>query len=74
MLKCLPLETCQSGLTYLFAKEAGVSKPLASSNLAVSAAFLKQKENWMSGLNQRFTKPPNLYRFREFESHILRKN
>ena len=27
----------------------------------------------MSGLNQRFTKPPNLNRFREFESHRLRK-
>ncbi len=29
-------------------------------------------EDWMSGLNQRFTKPSNLNRFREFESHILR--
>ena len=27
----------------------------------------------MSGLNQRFTKPSNLNRFREFESHRLRK-
>ncbi len=26
----------------------------------------------MSGLNQRFTKPSNLNRFREFESHRLR--
>ena len=31
------METCQSGLTYLFAKEAGALNPLASSNLAVSA-------------------------------------
>ncbi|MDB5254321.1 MAG: putative metal-dependent hydrolase [Parcubacteria group bacterium] len=31
------METCQSGLTYLFAKEAGSLKALASSNLAVSA-------------------------------------
>ncbi len=31
------LETCQSGLTYLFAKEAGALKPLGSSNLPVSA-------------------------------------
>ena len=28
----------------------------------------------MSGLNQRFTKPPAGYTAREFESHILRKN
>ena len=33
------METCQSGLTYLFAKEAGASNPLASSNLAVSATL-----------------------------------
>ena len=30
------------------------------------------EEAWMSGLNQRFTKPSNLNRFREFESHRLR--
>ncbi len=30
-------------------------------------------EAWMSGLNQRFTKPSNLNRFREFESHRLRR-
>ena len=29
-------------------------------------------EAWMSGLNQRFTKPSNLNWFREFESHRLR--
>ena len=29
-------------------------------------------EDWMSGLNQRFTKPSSLNRDREFESHILR--
>ena len=33
----------------------------------------RSEEAWMSGLNQRFTKPPNLNRFREFESHRLRK-
>ena len=32
------------------------------------------KEAWMSGLNQRFTKPSYLNRYREFESHRLRKN
>ena len=31
------MEPCQSGLTYLFAKEAGASKPLGSSNLPGSA-------------------------------------
>lgn len=31
------------------------------------------KEDWMSGLNQRFTKPSSLNRDREFESHILRQ-
>ena len=31
------METCQSGLTYLFAKEAGASKPLDGSNPSVSA-------------------------------------
>lgn len=31
------METCLSGLRYLFAKEAGALYPLASSNLAVSA-------------------------------------
>ncbi len=30
-------------------------------------------EDWMSGLNQRFTKPSFLNWNREFESHILRK-
>lgn len=29
-------------------------------------------EDWMSGLNQRFTKPSTFNRVREFESHILR--
>lgn len=31
-------------------------------------------EDWMSGLNQRFTKPSGLNRPREFESHILRND
>ena len=31
------MEPCQSGLTYLFAKEAGASKPLEGSNPSVSA-------------------------------------
>jgi hypothetical protein len=31
-------------------------------------------EDWMSGLNQRFTKPSGFNRPREFESHILRQN
>ncbi len=31
------LEPCQSGLTYIFAKDAGASKPLAGSNPAGSA-------------------------------------
>ncbi len=30
------------------------------------------KEDWMSGLNQRFTKPSTSKIVREFESHILR--
>ena len=30
-------------------------------------------EDWVSGLNQRFTKPSFLNWNREFESHILRK-
>ena len=34
------METCQSGLTYLFAKEAGALKPLDGSNPSVSAGFL----------------------------------
>ena len=33
----------------------------------------RSEEAWMSGLNQRFTKPPFLNRNREFESHRLRK-
>lgn len=33
---------------------------------------LKYTEDWMSGLNQRFTKPSSLHWDREFESHILR--
>ncbi len=37
MIFWLILETCQSGRMYLFAKEAGLLKGLASSNLAVSA-------------------------------------
>ena len=36
-------------------------------------SIVSYTEDWMSGLNQRFTKPSNLYWFREFESHILRK-
>ena len=31
------MEPCQSGLTYLFAKEAGASKPLDGSNPSGSA-------------------------------------
>ncbi|KKR42338.1 MAG: hypothetical protein UT78_C0016G0011, partial [Candidatus Nomurabacteria bacterium GW2011_GWF2_40_12] len=31
------MEPCQSGLTYLFAKEAGASKPLGGSNPPGSA-------------------------------------
>lgn len=31
-------------------------------------------ERWMSGLNQRFTKPSYLNRYREFESHHFRKD
>ncbi len=30
-------------------------------------------EDWVSGLNQQFTKLPALYGAREFESHILRR-
>ena len=37
LLLYVSTEACQSGLTYLFAKEAGASNPLASSNLAASA-------------------------------------
>ena len=33
----------------------------------------KQKEDWMSGLNQQFTKLSTGKTVREFESHILRK-
>ena len=32
-----------------------------------------QMEDWVSGLNQRFTKPPAGKTAREFESNILRK-
>ena len=32
------------------------------------------KERWMSGLNQRFTKPSSLKQDREFESRSLRQN
>jgi hypothetical protein len=32
-------EPCQSGLTYLFAKEAGASKPLGGSNPPGSAVY-----------------------------------
>lgn len=44
MLRCkgilIFMEPCQSGLTYLFAKEAGASKPLAGSNPAGSAIYI----------------------------------
>ena len=42
------LEPCQSGLTYLFAKEAGASNPLGSSNLPGSAKIgnRNQKPKW----------------------------
>ena len=33
----------------------------------------RSEEDWMSGLNQRFTKPSFPNRNREFESHRLRK-
>ncbi len=33
----------------------------------------QSEEAWMSGLNQQFTKLSYLYRYREFESHRLRK-
>ncbi len=42
--------------------------PLFSKN-----TYTRHMEDWVSGLNQRFTKPPSLNRDREFESHILRK-
>ncbi len=35
------METCQSGLTYLFAKEAGALNPLEGSNPSVSAKALE---------------------------------
>ena len=35
------MEPCQSGLTYLFAKEAGASKPLDGSNPSGSAKVEK---------------------------------
>ncbi|MDQ5962617.1 MAG: hypothetical protein QG653_424 [Patescibacteria group bacterium] len=34
---------------------------------------VEKSERWMSGLNQRFTKPSFLYWDREFESRSLRK-
>lgn len=34
---------------------------------------VSSEEAWMSGLNQRFTKPSFPNRNREFESHRLRK-
>lgn len=34
---------------------------------------MTKMEDWVSGLNQRFTKPSGPNRPREFESHILRK-
>ncbi len=39
-------ETCQSGLTYLFAKEAGALNPLEGSNPSVSANFDKYISTW----------------------------
>lgn len=36
----LYMEPCQSGLTYLFAKEAGASKPLDGSNPSGSALLI----------------------------------
>ncbi len=33
----------------------------------------KYKDEWPSGLRQRFTKPPTLNRVREFESHLIRQ-
>ena len=38
------LEPCQSGLTYLFAKEAGALKPLGSSNLPGSANLVLSRD------------------------------
>ena len=37
------MEPCQSGLTYLFAKEAGASKPLGGSNPPGSATMNQEK-------------------------------
>jgi hypothetical protein len=34
---------------------------------------IRKLEAWMSGLNQRFTKPSYFNRYREFESHRLRQ-
>lgn len=34
---------------------------------------MKKLDEWPRGLRQRFTKPPSLYRDREFESHLIRK-
>ena len=41
------LEPCQSGLTYLFAKEAGASNPLGSSNLPGSAKIRSPQDDYI---------------------------
>ena len=65
-------ETWWSGLTYLFAKEAGRNWPRGFESLRLR---LREKlERWMSGLNQQFTKLSTGKTVRGFESHILRKN
>jgi hypothetical protein len=41
------LETCQSGLMYLFAKEAGALSPLGGSNPPVSASIIFNENNFL---------------------------
>lgn len=41
--------------------------------LILQAVIMKFPEDWVSGLNQRFTKPPTGKTVHEFESHILRQ-
>ena len=60
------MEPCQSGLTYLFAKEAGASKPLGGSNppgsansgLEHSRQKMRRREAPMIELNSRQTQTP----------------
>ena len=50
------METCQSGLTYLFAKEAGALYPLEGSNPSVSAGENLTKLNFRESSGRAFVR------------------